>query len=85
MAWRKDAGTRYSRNVRWMEGCRHKVLQERLVEDRTLAQGTLGTSDGDEDAGTRYSGNVRCRCNGAEQIGSSVPESRGVFVDGAVY
>jgi hypothetical protein len=62
MPWRKDAGTRYSRNVRWMEGYRHKVscvgnvrwmeghrhkvLQECLVEERTLAQGTPGTSNG---------------------------------------
>jgi hypothetical protein len=46
MPWRKDAGTRYSRNVRWMEGHRHKVLQECLVEERTPAQGTPGTSNG---------------------------------------
>jgi hypothetical protein len=29
-----------------MEGCRHKVLQERLVEERTPVQGTRGTSNG---------------------------------------
>jgi hypothetical protein len=71
MAWRKYAGTRYSRNVRWMKGRWHKVLHERLVEERMPAQGTPGMSDG------------------AKQIGSSVPEYGGMFVemfvDGAVY
>jgi hypothetical protein len=89
MAWRKDAGIRYSGNVWWMEGRQDKVFQERLVEERMPAQGTPGTSNGGKYIGTRYYRNIRWRCNGAKQIGSSVLESGSVFVemfvDGVVY
>jgi hypothetical protein len=38
---------------RWRKGCRHKVVRERPMEERTPAQGSPGTSDGGKDASTR--------------------------------
>jgi hypothetical protein len=67
----EDAGTRYSENVRWRKGRRHKVLWEHLMEMRTPTQGTLGTSDEDEQIGSSM----------LESGGVFVE----MFVDGVVY